>query len=176
MAQGQPAQTRLQQPRRWTSFWNERIPRSLPRDRRSHGRHAGCIAPSHMRSASLSSQARQGSVAATLTDAEKPFRNAKLSSLALIAYKAVADVGGRSALFVITIVAARQLSPREFGLFGLGTTIGWMLCVATDFGVQMHLARAVAQSPAHAIAHLDHWWRFRLGAAMAGLFALALAL
>src|SRR5258705_13860592 len=78
---------------------------------------------------------------------ERSFRKAKPARAFLIAYKAFADLAGKGALFVIMIVAARRLSPEAFGIFALGSTLGWMLAVATDFGIQLHLAREVARRP-----------------------------
>lgn len=111
-----------------------------------------------------------------LTPGESTFRNAKLGRAALVAYKAAADAGAKMALFVITVVAARRLSPFAFGVFAIGTTIGWLLSVATDFGVQMHLARAVARTPEAAPALLRAWGQLRVAAAAAGLVALASSL
>jgi O-antigen/teichoic acid export membrane protein len=129
-----------------------------------------------MRSVSVSSGAPQPALAGLLTAGESSFRNAKLGSAALVAYKAAADVAGKGSIFVLTLVAARRLTPNAFGLFGLGTTVGWMLAVATDFGVQMHLARRVARAPQHAAATLWRWWRIRVAAIVAALVALAVGL
>jgi O-antigen/teichoic acid export membrane protein len=129
-----------------------------------------------MRLASVSSRALQSGRGDMLTGGESPFQNAKLRRFSLIAYKTLADVTARGSLFIVTLVAARRLSPWEFGVFGLGTTIGWMLAVATDFGVQMHLARAVAQAPGDARALLARWWRVRLLTATSGLGLLVVAL
>ena len=81
---------------------------------------------------------------------------------ALVAYRAVSDVAGKGAFFVVTLVAARRLSQDAFGLFSLGTTVGWIAAVATDFGIQLHLARAVAQRPLDAPRLLRAWLRVRL--------------
>src|SRR5205807_1069280 len=40
--------------------------------------------------------------------------------------------------------------------------LGWMLCVAADFGVQLHMARALASAPGHARALLRMWLRVRV--------------
>jgi O-antigen/teichoic acid export membrane protein len=125
-----------------------------------------------MRSAGLAKRATARSAALVFTDGENTFRNAKLTDLALVAYKAVADTAGKGSLFLITIVAARRLSPSDFGAFGLGTTLGWMLCVVTDFGVQMHLARAVARAPHAAPELLRGWWRIRVITTVVGLAAI----
>src|SRR5579864_6875185 len=129
-----------------------------------------------MPSAGVSEQGALHDVARVLTEGESTFRNAKLQSSTLVAYKAIADLAGKSSLFFVTILAARRLSPWAFGVFGLGTTLGWMLAVATDFGVQMHLARAVARTPDHAPALLRRWWRARTMSAAAGLSVLAAVL
>jgi O-antigen/teichoic acid export membrane protein len=118
------------------------------RGARRQTRHDRCIVPARMRSASLASRAIARDSVQELTEAENSFRNAKLRHFALVAYKAIADAAAKGTFFVITVVAARQLSSWEFGVFGLGTTIGWMLAVATDLGMQMHVARAVASDPA----------------------------
>ena len=49
-----------------------------------------------------------------------------MRTAALVAYRAASDVVGKGALFVITVVAARQLSPEGFGIFAIGTTIGFV--------------------------------------------------
>ena len=103
--------------------------------------------------------------------AETSFPNAKSRNALLIAYKAFADLAGKGSLFVITIVAARRLSPESFGVFSLGSTLGWMLAVVSDFGIQLHLARAVARRPAESSRLLRDWLRVRLWTA-AGAAAL----
>src|SRR5579864_3144912 len=107
--------------------------------------------------------------AVALTAGESTFRNAKLREAALIAYKTFADLAGKGSLFLITLVAARRLSPWAFGVFALGSTLGWILCVATDFGVQFHLARAVARTPTEAPRLLRAWLGLRIWSAIAGL-------
>src|SRR5436190_21075794 len=71
-----------------------------------------------------------------LTVDESSFRFAKL-----IGYKSLADVAGKGSLFVITVMAARRLDAGAFGVFSLASTVGWLLAVLTDFGIQLHLAR-----------------------------------
>jgi O-antigen/teichoic acid export membrane protein len=143
---------------------------------RSRTRHGGCILAPRMRSAGLAARAAARDSTHELTEAENPFRNAKLRHVRLVAYKSLADAAGKASLFVITIVAAHQLTPWAFGVFALGTTIGWLLAVATDFGMQMHLARAVASDLPGAAATLRRWWRRRLAAAAAGMAAFLLFL
>ncbi|MBI3401876.1 MAG: oligosaccharide flippase family protein [Acidobacteria bacterium] len=109
-------------------------------------------------------------VVETFTVDESTFRNAKLRNALLIAYKAFADLAGKGSLFVITVAAARRLSPAAFGVFSIGATLGWLVAVATDFGIQLHLARAVARRPSDAAVLLRTWLFIRLwmaGAAVA---------
>jgi len=99
---------------------------------------------------------------------ESSFRFAKL-----IGYKSFADVAGKGSIFVITVVAARRLDAAAFGVFSLASTVGWMLAVATDFGIQLHVARAVARRPAHAGAILGDWLRLRIWTTTAAIALLA---
>ena len=78
-----------------------------------------------------------------------------------MAYRAFSDVAGKGAFFLVTVFAARRLSQHGFGIFSLGTTVGWMAAVAADFGMQLHLAREVAQRPAEAARILRAWLRVR---------------
>jgi lipopolysaccharide exporter len=98
----------------------------------------------------------------SLTVDERSFRNPKLRDARLISYKTVADLFGKGALFAITVFAARRLAPEAFGVFALGSTLGWMVGVASDFGIQLHLARAVARQPQDAARLLATWLRVRL--------------
>lgn len=116
--------------------------------------------------------------AATFTVGEKSFRNAKPGGAQLVGYKIVADVAGKAVVFVLTVAAARRLAPQAFGVFSLASTLGWMLAVAADFGIQLHVARSVAQAPGRATALLATWLPVRLwtaagaiGLVMVGLFA-----
>jgi len=100
---------------------------------------------------------------------ERSFRNPKLRDGFLIAYKTVADLAAKGSLFVVTVVAARRLSPHAFGVFAIGSTLGWMAAVASDFGMQLHVARAVARRPQAARALLAPWLRVRWATAAAAL-------
>jgi len=100
---------------------------------------------------------------------ERSFRNPKLRNGLLIAYKTVADLAAKGSLFVVTVVAARRLSPHAFGVFAIGSTLGWMAAVASDFGMQLHLARTVARRPQAAGALLAPWLRVRWVTAAAAL-------
>jgi len=139
---------------------------------RVRARHDGCIRWPHMRSAGVSNQAAQPALAGGLTVGESSFRNAKLGRIALVGYKAAADVAAKGSFFLLTIVAARRLTPSDFGLFALGTTIGWMLSVVADFGVQMHVARRTARAPHLAHVLLRRWWRTRVAALALSIAAL----
>jgi O-antigen/teichoic acid export membrane protein len=72
---------------------------------------------------------------------------------ALASYKAAADFIGKGAFFLVLLVAARALPPAEFGLFSLASTLGWILAVATDFGMSLYVAREIAAAP-HAMASI----------------------
>ena len=95
----------------------------------------------------------------------------------LVAYRAFSDVAGKGAFFLVTVLAARLLSARGFGIFSLGTTLGWLTAVVSDFGIQLHLAREVARRPAEAGALLGSWLRARVwtSAAVFAVVALGLA-
>jgi O-antigen/teichoic acid export membrane protein len=99
-----------------------------------------------------------------------------MRTAALVAYRAGSDAAGKTAFFVVTILAARRLTPEGFGVFAIGTTIGWIAVVAGDFGLQMHLARAVARAPAEAGYELRRWLRVRVTLAIAALLVVGLSL
>lgn len=95
--------------------------------------------------------------------------------IALVGYRAFSEAAGKGAFLVVTVFATRRLSPEGFGEFSLGTTIGWMAAVASDFGIQLHFARLVAQRPADARALLNVWFRIRLWTAVVVLAVVAIA-
>jgi O-antigen/teichoic acid export membrane protein len=64
---------------------------------------------------------------------------------ARIALKGAADVGGKAVTLVVTAVAARTLVADAFGVLALAMATGWLLGVATDAGLSMHLARETAR-------------------------------
>ena len=66
-----------------------------------------------------------------------------------IAFKALADAGGKAVMLVITVVAARRLNADPFGVLAFAMATGWLLGVATDAGLSMHLARETARHPQH---------------------------
>ena len=64
---------------------------------------------------------------------------------ARVVLKASADVAGKAVTLVITAVAARTLVADAFGVLALAMATGWLLGVATDAGLSMHLARETAR-------------------------------
>src|SRR4051812_4607492 len=113
--------------------------------------------------------------AASLTVDERSFQNPKLGAALLFAYKVAADLAGKASVFVVTIVAARLLSTEAFGIFSLATTLGWLVAVVTDSGMQLHIARAIARRPDHAAPLLRAWMRVRLSTAAAAVVIVAIA-
>jgi len=107
---------------------------------------------------------------------ESSFRDSKPGDALLVSYKAIADLAGKGVMFAITIVAARRLTSEEFGIFALASTLGWMLALVTDFGIQVHVARTVARSPQIAAAVLADWLGIRLWTSALALGSVILAL
>jgi O-antigen/teichoic acid export membrane protein len=64
---------------------------------------------------------------------------------ARIALKGAADVAGKAVTLAITVYAARTLVADAFGVMALAMATGWLLGVATDAGLSMHLARETAR-------------------------------
>jgi O-antigen/teichoic acid export membrane protein len=114
-----------------------------------------------------------GTMPASLTVDESTFQKPKSREIGLVAYKASADVAAKLSMFAITVVAARRLSAVEFGVLSLGMTLGWLAAVAADFGIQLHLARAVARAPDQASALLRRWLRVRAWTALVSIAAIA---
>jgi len=67
----------------------------------------------------------------------------------LIAIKIAADVIGKAATLIITVVAARRLNADPFSILAYAMVTGWLIGVATDAGLSMHLARETARDPRH---------------------------
>jgi O-antigen/teichoic acid export membrane protein len=107
---------------------------------------------------------------------ERSFPNPKSRGVLLIAYKAFADLAGKGSLFLITIAAARRLSPESFGVFSLGSTLGWIVAVVSDCGIQLHLARAVARRPAEASRLLRGWLQVRVWTASGAVALVAIGI
>jgi O-antigen/teichoic acid export membrane protein len=117
--------------------------------------------------------------AATLTNAETAFQEVKETPPViddhatgpqhrdswLVTYRALSDGAAKAVMFLITVVAARRLSRDEFGLFALGSTLGWLAAVVGDFGLQLHIARSVARQPADAARMLERWLPVRIASA-----------
>lgn len=107
---------------------------------------------------------------------ERSFRNPKSRNALLVGAKALADLAGKCVVFVITVAAARRLPPPAFGVFSIASTLGWLIAVASDFGIQMHVARTVARAPEEAAATLRAWLRVRLWTTGAAIGVVMLAL
>ena len=90
----------------------------------------------------------------------------------LVSYKAASDVAGKAAVLGLLVLAARTLSPANFGVLSLATTLGWMAAVASDFGLQLYLGRAVTRA---AVPSAVLWPLFalRLRTAAAALVVMA---
>jgi O-antigen/teichoic acid export membrane protein len=93
--------------------------------------------------------------------------------LSLVAYRAFSEAAGKGAFFLITVLAARTFTEAEFGIFSLGTTLGWLAAVIADAGIQMHVARAIARRPERGAELLAAWTRVRI---VSSIGALALVL
>jgi O-antigen/teichoic acid export membrane protein len=87
----------------------------------------------------------------------------------LVGYKAASDLIGKAAFFAILIIAARRLSKDAFGILSLASTLGWMLSVGTDFGLQVYVAREVARAPGRAAEILKPILRLRFELAVAAI-------
>src|SRR5262245_17182480 len=88
-------------------------------------------------------------------------RKEVMNRSAQVVYRAASDVAAKGAFFVVTLIAARRLSHEGFGVFSIGTTLGWMAAVASDFGIQMHLARSIAHGTERPADALAAWLRVR---------------
>ena len=66
---------------------------------------------------------------------------------------------------VITVLAARTLNADAFGVMALAMATGWLLGVATDAGLSMHLARETARRSGQARQLLIEVLRLRAGLA-----------
>lgn len=84
---------------------------------------------------------------------------------ARIATKGAADIAGKAVTLVITVVAARTLVADAFGVLALAMATGWLLGVATDAGLSMHLARETARHRERGRQLLIETLRLRAGLA-----------
>jgi O-antigen/teichoic acid export membrane protein len=98
------------------------------------------------------------------------------SPVGLVAYRAGSEAAAKGVFLIVTVLAARRLTGDGFGVFALGTTLGWLAAVATDLGMQLHLARGVASEPGRAAELLQRWLGLRLASAGFGLAAASIGL
>lgn len=84
---------------------------------------------------------------------------------ARVIVKALADVVGKAVTLVITVLAARTLNADAFGVMALAMATGWLLGVATDAGLSMHLARETARRSGQPHQLLVEVLRLRAGLA-----------
>lgn len=82
-----------------------------------------------------------------------------------IGLKAAADIGGKAVTLVVTAIAARTLNADAFGVMALAMATGWLIGVATDAGLSMHLARETARRRQHPRKLLIDVLRLRAGLA-----------
>ncbi|HUR22095.1 MAG TPA: polysaccharide biosynthesis C-terminal domain-containing protein [Vicinamibacterales bacterium] len=87
----------------------------------------------------------------------------------LVSYKVASEVVGKAVVLALLVVAARTLSPANFGVLSVATTLGWMAAAASDFGLQLYLGRAITQAadPASVLWPL---FAIRIRAAAVALF------
>jgi O-antigen/teichoic acid export membrane protein len=88
-----------------------------------------------------------------------------------VAYKATADIVSKAVTLLVTVAAARVLAPEAFGVLALAMTTGWILGVASDAGLPLYLARALAGGDAPAGAVVRAVMRLRAKLAVAALIA-----
>ena len=74
-------------------------------------------------------------------------RGQPLAQSKAVVFKGLADAGGKAAMLVITVVAARRLNPDPFAILAFAMATGWLCGVATDAGLSMYLARETAREP-----------------------------
>jgi len=90
----------------------------------------------------------------------------------LVGYKAASDAIGKASVLAVLMIAARALPTRDFGWLALATTFGWIASVASDFGIQLYLGRAIARA-AHPGSVLWPLFRFRVQTGALALAVLA---
>jgi O-antigen/teichoic acid export membrane protein len=93
----------------------------------------------------------------------------------LVALKALADVIGKAATLIITVVAARRLNADPFGILAYAMATGWLIGVATDAGLSMYLARETARDPGRSRQLLIEVIGLRAGLAFLAATLLAMA-
>jgi O-antigen/teichoic acid export membrane protein len=105
------------------------------------------------------------------------YAGSALNAARLVAFKTFSDLAGRAAMLLVLSLAARSLATADMASILLASTLGWLLSVATDFGLQLDLAREVARAPGQAGRALWPLLRRRshllaLGLAVAGVISL----
>lgn len=91
----------------------------------------------------------------------------------LVTYKAASEVAGKAAILAVLILSARLLPTAEFAVLSLATTLGWLVSIASDFGLQLFLGRAITRTSTPA-AVLWPLFRVRLRAASVALLLVGL--
>jgi O-antigen/teichoic acid export membrane protein len=92
-----------------------------------------------------------------------------------IGLKAAADAAGKAVTLIITVVAARRLNADPFAILAFAMATGWLLGVATDAGLSMHLARETARDPGRSRQLLLEVIGLRSGLAFLAATVVALA-
>lgn len=91
-----------------------------------------------------------------------------------IRIKVVSDLFVKAGRFFLVVLAARLLEPEQFGLYTWAFSLGNILANVSDFGLQVHLSREIAQHPEARSALLSQAIRGKGILTGCALFALAL--
>jgi len=92
-----------------------------------------------------------------------------------VVFKGLADAGGKAAMLLITVVAARRLNPDPFAILAFAMATGWLCGVATDAGLSMYLARETARDPRRSRKFVIEIVSLRVGLAFLAATIAALA-
>jgi O-antigen/teichoic acid export membrane protein len=92
-----------------------------------------------------------------------------------VVFKGLADAGGKAAMLLITVVAARRLNPDPFAILAFAMATGWLCGVATDAGLSMFLARETARDPRRSRQFVIEVVSLRVGLAFLAATIAALA-
>ena len=92
-----------------------------------------------------------------------------------VVFKGLADAGGKAAMLLITVVAARRLNPDPFAILAFAMATGWLCGVATDAGLSMYLARETARDPRRSRQFVIEIVSLRVGLAFLAATIAALA-
>ncbi len=90
-------------------------------------------------------------------------------SFAAVGYKVSADAVSKAVTLLVTLGAARVLPTDAFGVLALAMTTGWILGVASDAGLPIYLARAVARTHTTDRGVVPEVMRLRLRLAVAAV-------